>query len=203
MDLAFEHLNHAIDDAQSLMPSLSLFAGLGGLGWTIEHLLRLGRENSFSVSTAAGDDQDSNAEIDSAMLRALEPGVWPGQYDLISGLVGFGVYFLERLPAANAIRGIEAVIQQLDALSKLVGAGITWHSGPDLLPEWQRQRYPDGYYNLGVAHGVPGVLYFLSEVAERGLDERAERMLDDAMTWFLMQRRPPGALSWFSQWIVG
>jgi len=201
MDRAFEHLNDAIDDAQSLIPSLSLFAGLGGLGWTIEHLSRF-RSQDLSTVPAAGDDQDSNAEIDSAILRALEPGIWSGPYDLISGLVGFGVYFLERMPGENAIRGIKAVTTQLDALSSRAGGGITWHSRPDLMPEWQRQRYPDGYYNLGVAHGVPGVLYFLSEVAERGLDERAERMLAGAMAWFLMQRRPPGALSWFSPWIA-
>jgi lantibiotic biosynthesis protein len=201
MDRAFEHLNDAIDDAQSLIPSLRLFAGLSGLGWTIEHLSRFDG-NNLSTVAAAGDDRDSNAEIDSALLRALERGIWSGPYDLISGLVGFGVYFLERLPAENATRGIRAVISHLDALSRCVGEGITWHSRPDLLPEWQRQRYPDGYYNLGVAHGVPGVLYFLSEVAERGLDKRAERMLEGAMAWLLLQRRPPGTLSWFAPWIA-
>jgi hypothetical protein len=200
MDRAFERLNSAIEEAQALR-SLSLFAGLGGLGWTIEHLLRLGGSDS-STTAAAGDDQDSNAEIDAAMLRALEPGTWPGHYDLIGGLVGFGVYFLERLPAEKAVRGIKAATSHLDTLSEHTGEGITWHSRPELLPDWQGQRYPDGYYNLGVAHGVPGVLYFLSEVAERGLHGRAQRMLEGAMAWFLMQRRPPGALSWFSPWIA-
>ena len=192
---AHTFLNEAIDDAQSLVPSLGLFAGLGGLGWTIEHLSRFD-------SREAGDDQDSNVEIDAAILRTLERGLWPGPYDLISGLVGFGVYFLERLPAENAIRGIKAVISQLESLARHTGQGITWHTRADLLPDWQRERYPQGYYNLGVAHGVPGVLYFLAEVAERGVDERAEGMLGGAMAWFLMQRRPRGSLSWFPPWIA-
>lgn len=201
MNRALEHLNNAIEDAQSLMPSLSLYGGLCGLGWTIEHLSRLASQDR-RAEQGDSDEQDSNAEIDAALLRALASVPWPGSYDLISGLVGFGVYFLERLPAEAAVRGVEGVTSQLGALSRCVGEGITWHTERELLPEWQRERYPDGYYNLGVAHGVPGVLYFLNEVTARGLDDRAGRMLDGAMAWFLRQRRAPGALSWFSSWIA-
>lgn len=193
VDRGFELLNDAIEDAQSLVPSLGLFAGLSGLGWTIEHLSRF-EGGSASI--------DSNAEIDAASLRALERGIWPGPYDLISGLVGFGIYFLERLPVENAIRGIQAVTSQLDRLSRQAGEGITWHTRPDLLPDWQRERYPEGYFNLGAAHGLPGVLYLLAEAAERGADQRAEQMLAGAMAWFLKQRRPPGALSWFGPWVA-
>ena len=191
---AAEHLNNAIDHAQSLMPNLSLYGGLCGLGWTIEHLGYIGG--------GSDEEDDSNSDVDSAVLRALESGPWSGPYDLISGLVGFGVYFLERLPRESAAHGIRVVISQLETLSERAGNVITWRSRPDLLPEWQRKRCPDGYYNLGVAHGIPGVLFLLNEASESGLDDRARRMLERAMEWFLRQKRPPGGLSCFSPWLA-
>jgi hypothetical protein len=125
-------------------------------------------------------------------------------YDLISGLVGFGVYFLERLPKESAARGIRAIFDQLERLAQHESEGITWHSGPELLPDWQQQLCPCGYYNLGVAHGIPGIIYFLSEVSARDIvdSEQSHRLLEEAMNWLIAHARPAGSASRFSSWFV-
>jgi len=116
-------------------------------------------------------------------------GEWPAPYDLISGLVGYGVYFLERLPHPVGVDGIELVVGHLDALSVNMNPGIAWHTPHELIPEWQRVQYPDGSYNLGVAHGIPGVIYLLNQVCSAGISKmRAEAMLEEAVDWLITQR---------------
>lgn len=200
-DRAIERLNESIDAAPALGRHLGLHGGLSGLGWVIKHLVDLlGAPSNDTSSTS--EDNELTADIDSAIIRDLQCVAWRGQYDLISGLVGYGIYFLERLPCDSAVRGITAVMTHLGKLSETANKGITWHSGPDLLPHWQRAICPDGYYNMGVAHGIPGILHFLSEVAALGLDDRAGDLLGASMEWFVSHRRPAGSMSWFSSWIA-
>jgi len=118
--------------------------------------------------------------------------------------VGFGVYFLERWPAETAIRGIHEVINRLDATAERTDKSVTWHSGPELTPEWMWPDYPDGHYNLGVAHGVPGIIHFLGAVLAAGIEvDRVRPLLAGAVEWVIAQQRPPGSRSWFSSWVPG
>jgi len=200
--VAAKHLDAAIQRAYVLRDHIEIFhtalyGGSCGLGWTIEHLVPLSNtEPDFAKSEQVA------SQIDALVIRKLQKGRWKGKYDLIGGLVGYGVYFLERWPAESARLGIQLVVEQLAAAAERTGAGITWHTSPDLLPAWQRELAPRGYYNLGVAHGVPGVIQFLNEVAATGIDYRALDLLQDAVRWLVAQQRPRGSLSRFSSWIA-
>ena len=88
----------------------------------------------------------------------------PGEYDLISGLTGLGAYHLVRHgPAGSGMTA--AVLGYLVALAEPVrkdGESLPgWWSGtgpagaPD--PAW-----PGGHLNLGMAHGIAGILALLS-----------------------------------------
>lgn len=211
---AAERLNQAIDEVARQFGYLGLFGGLSGLGWTVEHLSQLftrfaiwdedERIEAVATEEEGAGEEDSNADIDAALLRALQHFNSSTPYDLISGLVGFGVYFLERLPKDTAIEGIQQVFDRLEALAEHPDDGATWHSGPELLPEWQRAMCPNGYYNLGVAHGIPGIIHFLSEVSALTIvtRERSYPLLEDAVNWLISQRLPAGSRSIFSSWIV-
>jgi len=183
------------------LPS-GLFDGLSGVGWTVEHLRR-----SFAGRTV--DNSDINAaddpleDIDSLLLRRLERDHWPSSYDLIGGLVGVGVFFLERLPVESAYRGITLILTHLERQAEESCSGITWHTPPRLLPENQRRECPAGHYNLGVAHGVPGVLHFLGEAIAAGIEQsRAWHLLEGSVRWLLAQQQPSHALSRYGNWIV-
>jgi hypothetical protein len=216
---ATECLNYAIDEAGKQLRSLDLFGGLTGLGWTVEHLSQLLNQASFAtddypnVSHVCEDNQaneeppidgDLNAEIDTVLLSNLQQYNSSRPYDLISGLVGFGVYFLERAPKETAIQGVRAVFDRLEALAVRTPDGFTWYSGPDLLPEWQQKQCPNGYYNLGVAHGIPGIIHFLSEVSATAIIDkpRSHQLLEGAVNWLIAQRRPVGSRSIFGSWLV-
>jgi hypothetical protein len=204
---ALERLNAAIAAAAS-MAGCRLFGGLCGLGWTVDHLSQLlsgtpvseGDSTAFMEEDAEDEDEDINADIDSRLLRELQQGRWLGPYDLISGLVGFGVYFLERLPAEKATLGVELAIYHLYKASERNGKLVTWHTAPELLPAGQFMQFRNGYYNLGVAQGIPGILHFLSEALAAGVEPRkTSRLLEGGVEWLMAQERPSGLSSRFSE----
>jgi hypothetical protein len=220
---ATECLNQAIDRAAQDAGYFGLFGGLTGLGWTVEHVSHLldkvtvpdcseieslvdrKAEDQQSEEVPEGEaEEDLNLEIDAAILKKLEKTNFSGEYDLISGLVGFGTYFLERLPRPSARQGVTTIFDLIESLAKPMTVGVAWHSGPELLPDWQREQCPNGYFNLGVAHGIPGILHFLSEAWAAGIVDRgrAYKLLDGAVSWLITQQRPAGSLSQFSSWIT-
>lgn len=209
-DRAVESLNAAIDKANETAGYLGLHGGLSGLGWTVEHLSRLLREAAPEESSDASeresvseDDQDLTADINAALVSHLHHAKSGNIYDLISGLVGFGIYFLERWPNPSAMEGIKAVFDRLEGLAEHTQEGITWHTGAAQLPDWQLQQCPNGYYNLGVAHGVPGIIHLLAQISETNViePERLNPLLEGALTWMLAQQRPSGSRSRFSSWV--
>jgi hypothetical protein len=147
------------------------------------------------------DDCDAAAEIDRVLLETVRSKYWRGNYDLIAGLVGIGVYFLERLPVPAASQGVAAVVERLAEYGETTPSGITWHTRPEFLSKKQREACPAGYYNLGVAHGVPGVIHFLSEAVAASIHaELAESVLDGAVKWVLGQRVSQARGSIFPNW---
>lgn len=216
---AIECINYAIDEVSKQLKYLGLFGGLTGLGWTVEHLSQLLNQTSFAAddclntnpayeanpaSEEPAIDEDLNAEIDTAILSTLQHYNSSRPYDLISGLVGFGVYFLERLPRRTAIQGVREVFARVEALAEHTRDGVAWYSSPNLVPESEQKLCPNGYYNLGVAHGIPGIIHFLSEVSATAIvdKQRSHRLLEGAVNWLIAQRRPAGSRSIFGSWIV-
>src|SRR6185295_11637928 len=123
-----------------------------------------------------------------------EASPWPGEYDLISGLVGLAVYGLERAPRPSALEVLGRIVERLDERSVAHGPGITWFTEPTFLPQWQRDLYPNGYYNLGVAHGMPAVLAVLAAIHRAGVEtERCRRLVEGGMAWLLARRNAPGS----------
>src|SRR5262249_26014505 len=56
---------------------------------------------------------------------------------------------------------------------------------------------PTGYYNLGLAHGVPGVIALLGLACADGMDLRKVRpLLEGAVSWVLAQQHPHGFPAW-------
>ena len=124
----------------------------------------------------------------------------PGEYDLISGLTGLGVYHLVRHgPADSGMTS--AVLDYLVALGEPVrrhGESLPgWWSGagpadaPD--PAW-----PAGHLNLGMAHGIAGILALLSAAMRAGIqvDGHAEAVSELCAT-FDRYRQGSDACPWW------
>ena len=195
-DRAMACLDAAIEAVgeQELMPHY--YAGFPGVAWAVEHL----RGRLFEMDE---EDEDPNEEIDRAVRERLGLSPWKTDYDLIVGLVGLGVYALERLPRPAAADCVRRVLDRLEEIAVRRPEGTTWFTPPELLWEGARTHAPEGYYNLGVAHGVPGVVAWLAEVVASGVEsDRARALLGSTISWLLAQRQDGSAGYVFSSTVV-
>lgn len=189
---ASRHINGAARAAERLRLTPSFFSGFTGIAWAVTHVGRLSRSQGAN---------DRCRKIDRHLLTYLSGQSRHPSYDLMDGLVGFGVYALERLAYAGARALLKKVVDCLDDLAEHTRCGVTWFTPPSRLVELQRARCPRGYYNLGLAHGVPGVIALLSAAHAVGISGARTRLLrDGAVDWLMAQRLSEGAGSIFPYW---
>lgn len=138
------HLEQAIAGlAEQRMPSSGLFHGFAGVAWAVEHL---------TGGEAADEEEDPNTEIDEALLSRLRrDGPWRGEFDLLGGLVGWGVYALERLPHPAAAAMLPLIVARLAECAERGSHGVAWRD----------PRNPGREPDPGMAHGAAGVIALL------------------------------------------
>ena len=159
-----------------------LYAGFTGVAWAVEHL---------QAEVFGPEPEDPNAEVDEVLLDHLDPATWEGSYDLISGLVGYGVYALARAHRASGRALLERVLDLLDARAIPQDGGVAWMSEERDWSTLAEGRPWTHRWNLGVAHGIPGVLGLLASLAERGIGGgRAVRLHDAGMAWLRTRIQP-------------
>ena len=181
---AEELLGAAVDAVAERPMRPDLYAGFTGIAWAVEHLRR------GAATGDAGEDEDPNAAIDEAVLEHVSRTPWPAGYDLIGGLVGFGVYALERVARPTGRRMLEEVVSRLDELKVPMARGVSWLTSPHLMLPEIAAANPQGYYNAGLAHGVPGVIALLGAACDAGVAvARARPLLDEAVAWMLSLRK--------------
>ncbi len=194
-DRAAELLEKAADELANTPLPPHLYAGFPGVAWTMEHLQGI----LFAAPEDGEEAEDPILEIDEALLGPLGRSPWVGEYDLIGGLAGLGVYALERLPRPSARTLLERIVDRLAELSEEMEEGSAWFTPPERLPEWQREIHTRGNYNLGVAHGLPGVVPVLAGACAAGVAvERARPLLESSVSFLLARRLPPGSQSCFA-----
>lgn len=170
-DRAVSSLEAALDGLDA-STSPWLLGGLAGVAWTAAHLADL-----------VEVDEDTFIQLDRLLGRLLEIEPWKFEWELVFGLTGLAVYALERQAAAGDAL-LARVVAHLSALAERSdGGAVTWRSPPTLLltPEL-REANAGGYYNLGLAHGVVGVMLLLAESAARGVAGSGD-LLRGAVTW--------------------
>ncbi len=190
-EIAQQRLERAIEALANGHHRPSLFSGFTGVAWVSEHLQGV-------PAGSAGEEDDPNGDIDAALLHHLSRTPWPYSFDLTDGLVGYGVYALERLPRPSAAACLELVVERLVETASPRPGGLVWYTPRDKLPEPNRPWYPQGCENLGVAHGTPGVIALLARICAAGVAaERARPLLSGAVSWLLTQKLPAGGTSVF------
>jgi class I lanthipeptide synthase len=190
--LARECLDAAIEAAGRVPMEAALFGGFVGIGWAVEHVgrnLRAGTADAALAEAAIAPDEgdDPLASIDEALLTALESGAALGDFDLVSGLTGIGVYALERLPRPAARECLRLVVDRLADRAESDRGGLAWRTPPDGMPSGVRKVGP---YDLGAAHGVPGVIALLGQACAWDV-AAARALLEGAVSWLLAQRLDP------------
>lgn len=167
---------------------MSLHGGAAGLAWIVHHTARV-----LGVEGAA----EAMQPLDKELLGYLQGPANIGEpYDLLDGLLGLGVYGFE----SGSRLLVERVVQRLAARQQLAAEGFAWHIPPE---SGERSGFTEGHSNLGLAHGVAGVIAFLAGAIEEGIEpDTARPLLLDAVHWLGRQRLPEGGPRAFP-WAVG
>lgn len=192
-------LDRAMSAAAERPLSPSLYAGFTGIAWVAALLageLRVPAES------------DPLAPIDHALEAYLARSPWHGPYDLMDGLVGLCVYALERLPRPSGHRILARAVSHLATMARRRRPGLAWRTDPSWTTaprkEPDARAYPD--YNLGVAHGLPGVIAILGRIVAADVPDdlrrRALALLEGAVAWLLAHQLPDGEVACFA-WAVG
>ncbi len=207
--LALSYLSDALDDpslltgAQRLWPFVlerledsvvtpGLFQGFCGPAWVAA---QLGERLGYDTSGAHDD-------VESVLVTHLSSGRIDRNYDLISGLVGIGAYALERFPAGESGRVLDLVVERLLDQAEQVPDGVTWSTPAELLSDWQRSQAPHGYWNLGMAHGIPGILAFLARAKRLGgLPPHGQQILEEGVRWLLRCKNGSSSRTRYASWL--
>lgn len=157
----------------------TLYHGITGVGWVIEHTRHLLPRRS----------DDASAAIDEALLDHLAGSdACYGQYDLLEGLVGVGVYALERLPRPAGHALARNVVLALGAAAQPSGA---WFTPPPMDGHRVPSSARGGSFSLGVANGVAGAIALLARCSAAGVESRLARAAAErALGWLVRHRRP-------------
>jgi len=197
----FAYLSQSTDDArceelavERLEASIAVFAqnpfhpalysGMTGAGWALAHL---------SDAEDRADD-DMFTTVDERIRRLLDKSSPMEEYDLINGLVGIGVYALERLPSRLAAGFLARIVEILSDRAVAAAGGITWRTPKARWQPWERERPDLLHANLGVAHGVPGIIGLLAHTALQGVKtDQCCSLVEGAVPWLLEQQLPASA----------
>jgi lantibiotic modifying enzyme len=188
-------LDRAIDRVARRRMSAGLYSGFPGIAWAVAHLAEFLHRGG----------EDVNQTVDEHLKIYLRHSPWGEDYDLIGGLTGLGIYALERLPTPRAFDCLKLIVERLAEMAECTSAGLTWFTPPELLSSYERKLSPNGYYNLGLAHGVPGPIVLLGQICRVQHDRdksnriKARHLLTRAVSWLLTQQ-PKNRQTPFRYW---
>jgi hypothetical protein len=177
-------VERAVDGLADHVVTSALHGGLSGVGFVLAH-----------VRDLASDDPDDPVDaIDAALLEALDAHAsWRGDVDLISGLVGIGVHAVQRRHRPGGPAMVERIVAHLERAARPTDRGIAIWRPPEQLSPRSLAAFPDGCFDLGMAHGSAGVVAWLADVHRAGLGSRASaRLLDGSVAWLLAHAAEEG-----------
>jgi lantibiotic modifying enzyme len=193
--LAGQCLDDAADAVSTQPMNISLYGGFTGVAWALDVAHRL----------LDPDAEDAGEAVDDALLRLLSRADhWSAPYDLVVGLTGLGAYALQRQPRPVAVECLGKIVELLGDCAQRDEHGIYWWTPPAEIPDDEsRTQYPSGRVDLGVAHGVAGVIGLLGSLCGAGVEQATARpLLEQAVSWLQAQAILTEAGPTFPVWVT-
>jgi hypothetical protein len=162
---------------------LSLFGGVSGICFALKHASCEGTRYQNMLHSLHSFLAE---RVERAYLEPLKQNqrqflpTSPRLYDPIQGISGIGRYALDNLSLSPFVEVAEKIAKALVILSRPLlykGQSVPgWFLSPnDLLNARNRSTCPKGNFNLGLAHGVTGILAYLSIASLHGIDVEGQK----------------------------
>jgi len=155
----------------------SLFGGLSGICWS---LLQASKSKTRYQKLLQTLNEDLVEAVKNYYLLPMKDDVQKKVpsgvqlYDLIQGIVGIGAYMLQDLHNPLFYETLISITQTLIERCRPIrieGYKVHGWYVPNhfQFTDQDIQQFPKGNFNLGLAHGVPGILSFLSIAYAHGI----------------------------------
>lgn len=177
---ALERCGQALS-TEALPPTMSI--GVAGIAFVFQHLRNIGlldKEEDLNLS-----------ELDAFISDAVDYDNSIKNWDPLHGMIGSGIYFLERNLETGETSYLEKIVDYLASMRTNHGKYRLWittgHKG-----------YSDDNYNFGMAHGMPGIISFLALVHQRGIKrEKIEELITQSLPYLLENHYPDESICGF------
>jgi lantibiotic modifying enzyme len=149
----------------------SMSGGVAGIAFAFQHLRNIGvldRSDDLNLS-----------EIDEFISHGIDHDLKTGNWDPLHGMIGLGIYFLERNKETGEKINLEKIVDCLSQIRTELNGYKVW-----ITPGYG--KYSNDNYNFGMAHGMPGILSFLAQVYAIGIKQKEiEEMISSCLPFLL------------------
>ena len=165
---AVELLYKSMDLINAGKTDFTYSMGISGFAWTLEYLAGQG----FMEPITAFHQLDEG--LCTYMLQRSEEGDW----DPLHGGLGVAWYLFERKENPDVRAALEKEVEILNRLAEADTYGLKWRGN--------LADKNESIYNLGLAHGIPGIIVFLARCKEENIHPRlAKELLQQAISYLL------------------
>ncbi|SFJ43436.1 lanthionine synthetase C family protein [Thermoflavimicrobium dichotomicum] len=188
--------------------SLSLWGGITGIAMAARALSRDGtRYNNFISQLQEIYLENYRATLEYSMA-SLYKGSKVSDYDTISGWSGIGRYLLFYKDQPAIRKSLEEILSYLVQLSqdREINGQIVpgWYVPVENLFLHEREKFPNGYFNCGLSHGIPGPLALLALASLHGVEVSGQKEAIHKIAMWLLQWKQvdkyglywPNIISW-------
>ncbi len=189
--------------------TLSLFSGLAGICFAVSQASRGGTRyqkllNTLNDHLIQGMERHYFIPFREDLQNGKSIAMF--LYDVIQGITGIGTYGLTQLPNPTFVQVIQEILHLLVGLTgKMIVEGVqvpAWYQSLEVqIMEDDKKQYPKGNFNLGLSHGIPGVLAFLSVAGLHGITIQGQKEAMQKISDWLKDRRryAKGSFFWESR----
>lgn len=176
-----EKLQFLQDNLSLAASTFNLSVGLTGLGWFFEYI---------NQTQAEDYDPELCEDIDDILLKTLSVAPWHGEIEMVLGLAGLSIYGARRQLKSDQSAFYEKLINHFESLATQVSDNtLTWQQPQYSIYRLNKENIEKPEYNLGLAHGVPGIIAALLPALNiPSLYTRTKKMLVQSCDWLLQQQ---------------
>lgn len=179
--------------AEEGMASISLFQGLAGIGLAVTALSHgATRYQNFIGQINTIITEHINSVLPMYYEKLEGNNLSMSDFDTISGITGVGRYLLfykENNREREALKKILSFLVEM-AKDKNINGYLApgWYTSCEnqFLDE-EKKLYPNGNFNIGLSHGIPGPLVLLSQALENGIEVEGQKETIIKIADWLMQ----------------
>ncbi len=175
--------------------NISLFGGLAGVCFCLQYASKEGRRYKRVIDKLDAKLAELVPLFHLAPIeQTLDTGepINPALYEVIQGVSGIGIYLLKK-PIFNSLlyKCISLLIRLTESILVSGYQVPRWYVAPRYFSHDQlRQHYPNGNFDLGLSHGIPGVLSFLAIALKREVEVKGQReAIGRISKWVISKRK--------------